>query len=133
MLASQSMLIVKGYTSVHICLLNQMKSLGVALGTIGAETDLTGCPYLKTLMLDGVEGRMRMKEPVGQFYDSKVGPGGEEIGGGQEMPVELQGWDNGQELHLALTRGFHGLGRELGPVLLLSKRTCSIAMRQSTS
>ena len=31
-----------------------------------------------------------MAEPVGEFHDSKVGPGGEETGGGQEMPVEIQ-------------------------------------------
>lgn len=52
----------------------------------------------------------------------KVGPGGEETGGGQEMPVEIQRWDSGQELHLVLTRAFHGLGREVGPRLLLSTR-----------
>lgn len=40
----------------------------------------------------------------------KVGPGGEETGGGQEMTVEMQRWGSGQELHLVLTMAFHGLG-----------------------
>lgn len=53
-------------------------------------------------MLGGVEGRKNGGASVG-IHNSKVGFGGEEIGGGQEMPVETQGWDNGQELHLVLT------------------------------
>lgn len=28
---------------------------------------------------------------MGEFHDSKVGPGAEEIGSGQEMPVEIPG------------------------------------------
>lgn len=53
-------------------------------------------------MLVGVEGR-KNGGTSGGIHDSKVGLGGEEMGGGQEMPVETQGWDRGRELHVVLT------------------------------